>query len=130
MTGTAPVIGPPAFISVPESSGPGVGVLGAGEGVLGAEEDVLGGVVGVLGAGEGLGLGEVVPPLLSAGPPLGVPPQSSTLNVYSELEALISSLNVLSPWVMFSSKGPGSVKVIRSTGMSVATSCGKICKDE
>jgi hypothetical protein len=113
------------------SSGGGEEVLGAGEGVLGAGDDVLGGIAGVVGAGDGLGLGgEVVPPLVSAGPPPGVAPQSSTLNVYSELLALISSLNVLSPWVMFSSKGPGSVKVIRSTGMFVATSCGKICKDE
>jgi hypothetical protein len=103
------------------SSGGGEEVLGAGEGVLGAGDDVLGGIAGVVGAGDGLGLG---------GPPPGVAPQSSTLNVYSELLALISSLNVLSPWVMFSSKGPGSVKVIRSTGMFVATSCGKICKDE
>ncbi len=52
--GTGPVVGPPAFISVPElgsGSGSGAGVLGADEGVLGAGDGVLGGVAGVFGGG-------------------------------------------------------------------------------
>lgn len=44
--GTGPVVGPPAFISVPElgsGSGSGAGVLGAGDGVLGGVAGVFGG---------------------------------------------------------------------------------------
>ena len=67
--GTGPVVGPPAFISVPESSGAGVGVSGAGKGVLRAGEGVLRAGDGVFGAGEGLGLGVVEP--LGAGLGLG-----------------------------------------------------------
>ena len=48
--GTGPLVGPPAFTSVP-SSGAGVGVLGAGEDVLGSVDGNLGEVAGVLGAG-------------------------------------------------------------------------------
>src|SRR5918993_4131263 len=51
--GMGAVAGPPAFISVPESSGAGVGGLEASEGVLEVGEDVLGGVAGVLGGVEG-----------------------------------------------------------------------------
>jgi hypothetical protein len=58
IVGTGPVLGTPAFISVPESSGAAVGVLEAGEGVLGAGDDVLGaGGDGAFGAGEGFGEG-------------------------------------------------------------------------
>jgi hypothetical protein len=58
ITGTGPLIGPPAFISVPESgegfsrsggSGSGEGVLGVVGGGGGGGE-VLGGMAGVLGA--------------------------------------------------------------------------------
>jgi hypothetical protein len=56
MTGTGPLIGPPAFISVPEfgegfrRSG-GSGGSGSGEGVLGVVGggEVLGGMAGALG---------------------------------------------------------------------------------
>lgn len=81
--GTGPVVGPPAFINVPESGGgseAGVGVLGAGEEVLGAD-------AGALGAGEGLGLGLVEPPGEGLG--LGTvdpPPEGShsyTVTTYS-----------------------------------------------
>jgi hypothetical protein len=43
--GMGAVAGPPAFISVPESSGAGVGGLEASEGVLEVGEDVLGGAL-------------------------------------------------------------------------------------
>jgi hypothetical protein len=54
MTGTGPLIGPPALISVPES-GEGSrrsGGSGSGEGVLGVVGggELLGGMAGVLGA--------------------------------------------------------------------------------
>ena len=52
MTGTGPLIGPPALISVPES-GEGSrrsGGSGSGEGVLGVGGEFLGGMAGALGA--------------------------------------------------------------------------------
>ena len=82
--GTGPILGPPAFISVPESLGAGVGVLGVGDGVLGAGD-------GVFGAGDGLGV--VVPPVLLAGPPGGEDPHSEAVTVYStSLNVVISKL--------------------------------------
>jgi hypothetical protein len=97
--GTGPVVGPPAFISVPESSGAGVGVLGAGEGVLGVGDGVLGaGGDGVFGASEGLGLGVVEP--LGEGLGLGTvdsPPEGShsyTVTTYSWSGSLGENLSL------------------------------------
>jgi hypothetical protein len=110
--GMGPVVGPPAFISVPPSGcGAGVGVLGAGGGVLGAGDGVLGAGDGDFdaggGIGEGLGLGVVEPPLLSPGPSPGVDPQSSTVNSYSAgPNVCISRVKVPGPARKFSSKGP------------------------
>jgi hypothetical protein len=89
--GTGPVVGPPAFISVPKPFGTGVGVLGAGEGVLGAGDGVLGAGDGVFGAGDGLAV--VVPPVVSAGPLVGEDPLSEAVTVYStSLNVVISKL--------------------------------------
>ena len=96
--GTGPVVGPPAFISVPESSGAGVGVWGAGKGVLGAGEGVLRAGDGVFGAGEGLGLGVVEP--LGEGLGLGTvdsPPEGShsyTVTTYSWSGSLGETLSL------------------------------------
>ena len=96
--GTGPVVGPPAFISVPESSGAGVGVSGAGKGVLGAGEGVLRAGDGVFGAGEGLGLGVVEP--LGEGLGLGTvdsPPEGShsyTVTTYSWSGSLGENLSL------------------------------------
>ena len=99
--GTGPVVGPPAFISVPESSGAGVGVWGAGKGVLGAGDGVLGaGGDGVFGAGEGLGLGVIEPLGLGVGLGLGTvdsPPEGShsyTVTTYSWSGSLGENLSL------------------------------------
>ena len=59
ITGTGPLSGPPAFISVPES---GEGSGGSGEGVLGVGGDARGGMAGLF-----LGAGSLAPGL--SGPP-------------------------------------------------------------
>jgi|SRR4028118_2175786 hypothetical protein len=101
IVGTGPVLGPPAFISVPESPGAAVGVLEAGEGVLGAGDDALeAGGDGVFGAGEGLreeledglGLGVVV---LLSGTSTGVS-SLSTLSSYSNVSHAMPSRSLSS----------------------------------
>jgi hypothetical protein len=88
MTGTGPVMGPPADIRVPKSGGGAV----AGEGVLGAGADVFGGEGEVFGGVTPLGAGVFPCPLVPS-PGVAWPPSqhSSIVIVYATAPVVLMS---------------------------------------